>query len=255
MPLRRRAITVGLLLLGAGATSSVLTAWAAVWWSDLSGAPTTTCFLHAPPGVNSGVQEIEFRRTTALAVCDYTVVYWSRRRGGPEYGVKPSAFDTWPWPREVVAPELAPGAAWPRQGASSGVYGWKMHAGQAAGWPMLCLLWMSNVQPDGSKSATGMLEVTGAQPRSPYFFSSLVVLPISPVWSGLLVCTLVHGGLWGLAGVVVMRAWQAFRRRLTAGRCPKCRYPLEGLPPGAPCPECGTMVSTSSESEPRSSVP
>lgn len=255
MPLRRRAILVGLLLLGAGVISSVLTAWAAVWWSDLSGAPTTTCFLHAPPGVNSGVQEIEFRRTTALAVCDYTVVYWSRRRGGPEYGVKPEAFETWPWSRAEVASELLPGAAWPQRLVQSPAYGWRTCSGQAAGWPVVCLLWVTTTNPGDGQGSRGRLEVQGVQPRSPYFAGTTVVLPTSPVWAGLLVCTLVHGAVWGLAGVAVMRAWHAFRRRLTAGRCPRCRYSLEGLPPGAPCPECGTMVSTSSESEPRSSVP
>lgn len=29
-------------------------------------------------------------------------------------------------------------------------------------------------------------------------------------------------------------------RRLTSNACPKCKYPLTGLKPDAPCPECGT---------------
>ena len=31
------------------------------------------------------------------------------------------------------------------------------------------------------------------------------------------------------------RGW----RRLTSNTCPKCTYPLTGLKPDAPCPECG----------------
>lgn len=34
-------------------------------------------------------------------------------------------------------------------------------------------------------------------------------------------------------------AWRQARRR-ARGECARCAYDLRGLPPGAPCPECGT---------------
>jgi hypothetical protein len=39
----------------------------------------------------------------------------------------------------------------------------------------------------------------------------------------------------------------AFMRRQPHGTCPMCRYPVTGLPPGAPCPECGLVRLASAE--------
>ncbi len=36
--------------------------------------------------------------------------------------------------------------------------------------------------------------------------------------------------------------WRSDRRRARGG-CPTCGYSREGLDPGAPCPECGTLAS------------
>jgi hypothetical protein len=43
-----------------------------------------------------------------------------------------------------------------------------------------------------------------------------------------------------LSGAII--AWWIFlRRRAPAGACPRCRYPLTGLPIARPCPECGYL--------------
>jgi hypothetical protein len=42
------------------------------------------------------------------------------------------------------------------------------------------------------------------------------------------------------------------RRRLSKNLCPHCTYPLTGLPPSAPCPECGGVIDGSTVSGSRS---
>lgn len=62
-------------------------------------------------------------------------------------------------------------------------------------------------------------------------------LPIMPIWSGLLINTLIYGVLGGVVVFgpgAVRRARRERRRR--QGRCVACGYDLAGLPG---CPECG----------------
>jgi hypothetical protein len=46
-----------------------------------------------------------------------------------------------------------------------------------------------------------------------------------------------------LAALALPMWWSVLHRRRAAraGTCPRCRYDLSGLPPGAPCPECGRL--------------
>lgn len=50
--------------------------------------------------------------------------------------------------------------------------------------------------------------------------------------------------VWLLAGLYLLIGGKLLINRFCAevsGRCPKCRYDLKGIAPGAPCPECGTV--------------
>lgn len=62
-------------------------------------------------------------------------------------------------------------------------------------------------------------------------------IPLTPVWPGFAANALAYGVcVWVLLGV-----WGAVRRwnRSRTGRCPRCAYRRDSLPPAAPCPECG----------------
>jgi hypothetical protein len=50
----------------------------------------------------------------------------------------------------------------------------------------------------------------------------------------------IPGVLAGVGGPLLRSGIIARRARI--GFCKKCRYDLRGLPPGSPCPECGTSA-------------
>ena len=60
--------------------------------------------------------------------------------------------------------------------------------------------------------------------------------------------------LLSTGGWLVIRQRERLWRRLNSNACPKCKYPLTGLKPDAPCPECGAgRAAPSPEPSPRSS--
>jgi hypothetical protein len=62
-------------------------------------------------------------------------------------------------------------------------------------------------------------------------------LPLTPLWPGFAVNTLLWGGAW----LPLMWAAGAVRRRYRTARnrCVHCGYLRTGLAPGSACPECG----------------
>jgi len=52
-------------------------------------------------------------------------------------------------------------------------------------------------------------------------------IPLWPIW------------LLSLTGGAILNRWDRRAHLLKSGRCRSCGYPLAGLPPGVPCPECG----------------
>jgi hypothetical protein len=48
-------------------------------------------------------------------------------------------------------------------------------------------------------------------------------------------------GVLTIVGVPLLRSG-IIARRARVGLCKKCHYDLRGLPPGSPCPECGTAA-------------
>lgn len=62
-------------------------------------------------------------------------------------------------------------------------------------------------------------------------------LPLTPVWPGFALNILMLACAWLFVGWGVSASRRRWRTRRSP--CAGCGYNIEGLPPGAPCPECG----------------
>lgn len=63
------------------------------------------------------------------------------------------------------------------------------------------------------------------------------VLPLRPIWPGLLANTAIFAAPWAVLLFGVPLARRAVRRK--RGLCEGCGYSRRGLPAGTNCPECG----------------
>ncbi len=108
---------------------------------------------------------------------------------------------------------------------------------RCGGWPRLAVIDRS-AEELGGKSASAMsgglsIRWTNGQKRPES------VLPLVPLWPGFAGNVAVFGLGWLLSIRTVKCARRRIRER--AGRCPTCRYDLNGLTGGV-CPECGSTV-------------
>lgn len=122
----------------------------------------------------------------------------------------------------------------------TGVFDCEPEARQEAyGWPALCLYWWGRYEYDErALHAHGAINLT---PNARASEQAYVVLPVLPLWRGLAIDTVFYGAiLYALGpGLLTLRA----RRRMSAGRCPKCGHALLGEFE-AGCAECGWGKST-----------
>ncbi|MFY7896709.1 MAG: hypothetical protein ACOVP8_10785 [Phycisphaerales bacterium] len=69
------------------------------------------------------------------------------------------------------------------------------------------------------------------------------MLPVRPVWPGLVVNTALYAASAYGAFVACRVGWRRFgpqrRRRIARGCCPACGYDRHGIAASAMCPECG----------------
>jgi len=109
-----------------------------------------------------------------------------------------------------------------------------------AGWPLICLhaeniFDIMNFSPTARVWRNGYVIEHGSTVQP---FTAIVV-PLGPVWKGLIVNTLVFSAGW-LAFMVVVGMIRAHVRRCR-GCCTRCGYDLRGSA-GARCPECGGRI-------------
>jgi len=117
---------------------------------------------------------------------------------------------------------------------------------EARGWPMLALsVRLSLDDPTGPMTCIGRARVHGgiAVPHgwtgSARAGATTMLLPLTPIWPGLLMNTAFYTAAWLLvvAGRGMLKRYRQ-RRRQRRGRCSACGYDLVGDLAGG-CPECG----------------
>lgn len=142
------------------------------------------------------------------------------------------------WPKEVYKDRRYWTAVTPPYWSRLRRPGWReRHVGSecASGWPMRCLMSLVVVEdthrPSKDTMRWGIKIIRGYGSHGPLEG----VLPLLPIWPGLIVDGLFYGAaVWGL-GVGLVAARSARRRR--RGLCPRCAYDLHATPDA--CPECG----------------
>jgi hypothetical protein len=120
--------------------------------------------------------------------------------------------------------------------AASNCRGW--WCVEARGFPFAAL-WCAFESPLGGGRAVahgGILAPDTLRRTGVPAVSSIVVLPLRPIWAGLLVNSVIYATLWW-----AVMTTPSVRRlsRLRRHHCLACNYNLAGLAPGSPCPECG----------------
>lgn len=108
----------------------------------------------------------------------------------------------------------------------------------ASGWPMFAMVY----HEAPASVAMGPMQ-RGLPYKNPKLYRQRR-LALLPIWPGFAVNTTLYALPWLAAwwGINRTRKWLRQRR----GGCPGCAYDRRGLPPDAPCPECGLIpVATS----------
>ncbi len=228
-----RMVIASLLL---GIASTIAAAWACAAWPSNGGFVEYIHFADAPQSANWRwpIEVYELRRPglwirswqaanpgDSLIPLEFSYTSVARQHNGM-LGKNPIV----PFPAGVMAP--VPGV----NGKFNGYE-------RAAGWPSMCCWCETPV----SRSAAGSVVAChgGFLVTNPSLttrdLGQVRVLPFRPIWSGLAANVALYTFAWMTLLMFLPAIRRALRRR--RGLCPSCRYSLVGLPPAAPCPECG----------------
>jgi hypothetical protein len=244
----RRVMVMLILLLGLGLGTSLLVAWAGALvdrtnWPD-------TILTRGPTGSRT-----EIRGWLVEEGRDRTLTWRTF-----------NALDLWDEPPDLEAPTELPG--WsvghgladqpgpfaPARERTRDV-AWEV----SAGWPMRCVRAVRGAGPEefalpGEFVRGGVAAMAYEWPiphaTVPSHQRPMVsawraewratIVPLRPMPLGLLVNTVVFALAWFVAlfPLALLRPLRR-RRRAKRNRCVRCGHAREGLPAGAPCPECG----------------
>jgi hypothetical protein len=111
-----------------------------------------------------------------------------------------------------------------------------------AGWPAICLHAESifdimNFSPTARVWRNGYVIERGSTVQ-PF---TAIVLPLGPVWKGLIINTLLFSAAWFALFAVISKVRALLRR--CRGCCARCGYDLRGSN-GDRCSECGSRIQS-----------
>jgi len=116
----------------------------------------------------------------------------------------------------------------------------------ALGWPVRALSCEFEAGWYGDDSA-GPITITNGIRVGHFLRSTHMgerVLPLKPIWFGLMTDVVLHGVIWFLivSGLIALRRTLRSRFRLRHGLCIHCKYDLRGSAGSERCPECGAEI-------------
>jgi hypothetical protein len=214
---RWRVVTVAAVVaLGLGLATTLAIVLVSVKRAKVS-TQTIGLTLDTPAGARWSVKAVGGRCRTSLNVSAKFEAPLARKGG---QAVPPEVLAALPyrtWRRAVRGDPLPVGA--------TGCF-WNP---QAYGWPLRAMSGGFYNYSRGGHSTTWLN--TG--------WRRLDMIPIGPIWGGLLVDSVLYGAPW--LALMLAIVWGVRRSRRRAG-CVRCGYDTGGLATGAPCPECGTPI-------------
>ncbi|MGH7130850.1 MAG: hypothetical protein ACREJO_02765, partial [Phycisphaerales bacterium] len=232
-----RALRLLALAAVAGALTTVAVSWSIAVWSYTVGSPVTQGWV-----VQSG-KALSFGRSAGPGM---EQVYWSVQSKGTDMdwardqAAKSAAFPVWCALAEPGEPERLMSQV-PVTGSPHSQQVFEI----ATGWPLIAMrarlhdaFWMAPPPlagppyqaMDGIQVSTHWVINGGSRA------GQARALPLTPLWSGFAVNTVVYAVLWSVA-LVGFAAWRRSRRK-RKGACEKCGYDLSGQTQSG-CPECG----------------
>lgn len=133
---------------------------------------------------------------------------------------------------------------------SEGILNSRVHIEQASGFPLPCLKWQYKADRLHGAASFGGPRVLSYDPAWNLELSQIghYIIPLSPVWKGLLGNVVIYGFVWVFLIHFVPYSCRniASRMRNEHGLCQRCAYNLCGNPELG-CPECGWGRCDSSE--------
>jgi hypothetical protein len=231
--------------LAIGLVGAVLTAQATGWWGHTQ--PDRYRILYAPVGEKSvevnesrgfGRRELTWRTLDPWAAAIWQDIKEERtetRHGQePRYapeGAVPSWCSVWNDQLREISDTAHTNAAAQRASIDP-----PFDIG--IGWPLTCFSVSQECQIDATTTLPPPAPVHGGLIKTKNGLPPWRVLSWRPYIPGLLADTIIFA--LGAALLTRLAIGARSYRRRRANLCPRCAYDRRGLPPTAPCPECGT---------------